>query len=110
MAGPLVVYVDVDDTLIRTAGNKRIPVSHVSEHVRMLAAAGAELYCWSTGGGPYAQSVAQELGIADLFAGFLPKPQVLIDDRAVSDWRRMIEVHPGECPRWTEEAYRRAIT
>lgn len=26
---PLVVYVDVDDTLIRTSGSKRIPVSEV---------------------------------------------------------------------------------
>lgn len=109
MEGPLVVYVDVDDTLIRTAGSKRIPVSHVTEHIRMLAAAGAELYCWSSGGGAYARSVAIELGIAELFAGFLPKPQVLIDDMAVSDWRRMIEVHPGECPRWTAEAYRQAV-
>ncbi len=47
MQGSLVVYVDVDDTLIRTVGSKRIPVSHVTEHVRMLAKAGAELYCWS---------------------------------------------------------------
>ena len=42
---PLVVYVDVDDTLIRTSGSKRIPVSGVVEHVRALASAGAELYC-----------------------------------------------------------------
>jgi hypothetical protein len=40
---PLVVYVDVDDTLIRTAGSKRIPIGSVIEHVRALAAAGAEL-------------------------------------------------------------------
>ncbi len=110
MQGSLVVYVDVDDTLIRTVGSKRIPVSHVTEHVRILAKAGAELYCWSSGGAAYARLVAVELGIEELFASFLPKPQVLIDDMAVSDWRRMIEVHPGECPRWTEEAYRQAVS
>lgn len=29
----LVIYVNVDDTLIRTAGSKRIPVSGVGDHV-----------------------------------------------------------------------------
>ena len=109
MLVPLVVYVDVDDTLIRTAGSKRIPVSGVTEHVRALATAGAELYCWSAGGGPYARSVAEGLGIAGLFAGFLPKPQVLLDDRAMSEWQRVIEVHPAECGRWTAAAYQRAV-
>ena len=109
MLVPLVVYVDVDDTLIRTAGSKRIPVSGVTEHVRALAVAGAELYCWSAGGGPYARSVAEELGIAGLFAGFLPKPQVLLEDRALSEWQRVVEVHPAECGRWTAEAYQRAV-
>jgi hypothetical protein len=106
---PLVVYVDVDDTLIRTAGGKRIPVSGVTEHVRALAAAGAELYCWSAGGGPYAQSVAEELGIAGLFAGFLPKPHLRLGDRALSEWQRVVEVHPTECGRWTAVAYQRAV-
>lgn len=109
MMVPLVVYVDVDDTLIRTAGGKRIPISGVTEHVRALAAAGVELYCWSAGGRQYALSVAEELGIAGLFTGFLPKPQVLLDDRALSQWQRLVEVHPAECGRWTAEAYQRAV-
>jgi hypothetical protein len=32
-----VVYVDVDDTLVRTVGTKRIPMSEVVEHVRALS-------------------------------------------------------------------------
>jgi hypothetical protein len=82
---PLVVYVDVDDTLIRTSGSKRIPVSGVIE------------------------SVAVGLGIAELFAGFLPKPQVLVDDRALAQWNRLIEIHPSECGRWNAEDYQRAV-
>ena len=109
MLVPLLVYVDVDDTLIRTAGGKRIPVSGVTEHVRSLAAARAELYCWSAGGGPYARAVAEGLDIAGLFAGFLPKPQVLLDDRVLSEWQRVVEVHPAECGRWTAAAYQRAV-
>lgn len=94
---PLVVFVDIDDTLIRTAGSKRIRISGVSEHVAALAEEGASLYCWSSGGGEYAQEVAEELGIAQHFVAFLAKPHAMIDDQDVSQWRRLAQVHPGRC-------------
>jgi hypothetical protein len=50
----LVVYVDVDDTLVRQTGSKRIPMVAVVEHVRQLHRAGATLFCWSAGGADYA--------------------------------------------------------
>jgi hypothetical protein len=106
---PLVVYVDVDDTLIRTAGSKRIPVSGVAQHVAALAAEGALLYCWSSGGADYAREVAVELGIDHCFAAFLPKPNVILDDQNVSQWRRLTQVHPGRCPVLSVEAYWRSI-
>lgn len=106
---PLVVYVDVDDTLIRTAGSKRIPVSGTSEHVRGLSEAGAILYCWSSGGGEYARAIADELKIADCFSGFLPKPNVIVDDQPVSDWRRLVEIHPGRLSAMTPADYRRDV-
>lgn len=83
----MVVYVDVDDTLVRWAGTKRIPIPRVIERVRSLHAEGAVLYLWSTGGADYAQSVAGDLGIERCFAGFLPKPTLIIDDQAVQDWQ-----------------------
>jgi len=83
----MVVYVDVDDTLVRWAGTKRIPIPRVIERVRSLHAEGAVLYLWSTGGAGYAQSVAADLGIERCFAGFLPKPTLIIDDQAVQDWQ-----------------------
>jgi phosphoglycolate phosphatase-like HAD superfamily hydrolase len=108
-ARPLVVYVDVDDTLVRSAGTKRIPVPAVVEHVRALKAQGAELYCWSTGGADYARRSAEELGIADCFAAFLPKPHVLLDDQPVGEWRGLLSVHPAECRGQTAEGYRRRL-
>lgn len=102
---PLIVYVDVDDTLIRTAGTKRIPVSGVAQHVSALAAEGAVLYCWSSGGAAYAEEVARELGIEKCFVAFLPKPHVLLDDQDVSKWRRLTQVHPGRCSTLSIEAY-----
>ena len=102
---PLVVFVDVDDTLIRTAGSKRIRVSGVSEHVASLAAEGALLYCWSSGGADYAREVAEELGIAQHFVAFLPKPHAMIDDQEVSQWRRLTQVFPGRCSHLSVDDY-----
>lgn len=89
-----VVFVDVDDTLVRSIGTKRIPMPRVIEKVRDLHADGATLYLWSSGGAEYAKVSAEELGIADCFAGFLPKPTLIIDDQAVSDWRYCTHVLP----------------
>lgn len=94
---PSVVFVDVDDTLIRSVGPKRIPMPAVVSRVRELHAAGAEMYCWSTGGAAYAKAAADELGIAGCFVGYLPKPDVMIDDQAVAEWRGCRLVRPGEC-------------
>ncbi|MFT2718800.1 hypothetical protein ACMT4L_02240 [Deinococcus sp. A31D244] len=47
---PLIVYVDVDETLVRNVGRSRVPIPGAIAHVRELAAQGAELYCWSSGG------------------------------------------------------------
>jgi Protein of unknown function (DUF705) len=90
----LVIYVDVDDTLVRSVGAKRIPMPAVVQHVRDLYAAGAILYCWSTGGADYARETARELGVQDCFAGYLPKPNVLVDDQAPTEWRRFVHVRP----------------
>jgi hypothetical protein len=96
MARPLVVFIDVDDTLVRSVGEKRIPMPRVVEHVRSLHASGAELYLWSTGGSTYARETATELGVGDCFVGFLPKPEVLIDDQLVTDWNRLLQIGPLE--------------
>jgi hypothetical protein len=88
----LVVY--VDDTLVRSAGTKRMPIPSVVAHVKELAKADAELYCWSTAGAEYARSTARELGIEALFVTFLPKPNVLIDDQDIGTWKRFTVVHP----------------
>jgi hypothetical protein len=103
---PLVVYVDVDDTLVRTVGTKRIPVPLVIEHVRSLKAQGAEMYCWSSGGAEYARTSASEFGIEDCFTGFLPKPNVVIDDQLIRDWKRFQEIDPRNTSGLTIEDYR----
>jgi predicted HAD superfamily phosphohydrolase YqeG len=96
-AARTVIYVDVDDTLVRTVGPKRIPMPAVVAYVKRLKGTGAELYCWSTGGAAYARAAAVELGIADCFITFLPKPNVILDDQAVADWRNCTHLLPGNC-------------
>ncbi len=107
MERPLYIYVDVDDTFVRSFSSKRIPIPSVIEHVKQLKKDGAQLYCWSSGGADYAKESAQEFDIADCFIGFLPKPMVVIDDVSLS--KQMIEIHPNECPRKSVNIYRKEI-
>lgn len=84
---PKTIFVDVDDTLVRSVGQTRIPMAAVIAHIRRLHDAGHLLYLWSSDSADYARASAEELGIAHCFQAFLPKPQAYIDDQAVADWR-----------------------
>lgn len=106
---PLVVYVDVDETLVRNVGRSRVPIPGAIAHVRELAAQGAELYCWSSGGAEYARDSAREVGLEGVFTAFLPKPQVMLDDQRVESWRRLVQVHPLSCPGESVASYREAL-
>ncbi len=95
MSRKFVIYVDVDDTLIRTVGRKQIPIPSCADYVRQQFAQGHTLYCWSRGGEEYARNVAISLGIADCFVSFLPKPDVLLDDRLEQSLAHCEFVHPN---------------
>ncbi|CAN5628636.1 hypothetical protein BH09VER1_BH09VER1_14550 [soil metagenome] len=89
-------YVDVDDTLIRSVGTKRIPMPATIAKVRSLKEDGWTLYCWSSVGVKYAKDSATELGIQDCFVDFLPKPTLMIDDLEPHDWPGFSITHPTE--------------
>ena len=93
---PMIYYVDVDDTLVRTIGAKRIPIPKTVAWVKTAHAAGNVLYLWSRGGASYAQATAAELGIESLFRAFLDKPDALIDDQDIGDWTHLRQSHPSE--------------
>jgi len=93
---PKVAYIDVDDTLVRSVGSKRIPIVAAVRHVKALKEEGWELYCWSSGGAVYSRTSAKELGIEDCFAGFLPKPDLMLDDLSPQSWRGFRVIHPAE--------------
>lgn len=101
----LIAYVDIDDTLIRSFGSKRIPMTDMVRHVRYLFQEGVALYAWSSGGGEYARASARELGLEECFQAFLPKPNVIIDDQSPADWRRLIHVRPGLAASKTAHQY-----
>lgn len=103
---PFAIYVDVDDTFVRSAGTKRVPMTAMIQHIRELKEQGAVLHCWSSGGATYAEQSAREFGIADCFIGFLPKPDVLLDDQNFGEWRGLKYVHPTACPGRTLEDYK----
>ena len=89
------IFVDVDDTLVRSVGTKRIPMPDVVARVRHLHGSGAALFLWSSGGAEYARNSARELGIEHCFEAFLPKPDVYLDDQAVHEWRDCRHVLPA---------------
>ncbi|XXF79483.1 HAD family hydrolase [Myxococcaceae bacterium GXIMD 01537] len=99
--GP-VIYVDIDDTLVRSFGSKRMPMLHMMALVRDLRARGARLYCWSSGGADYARASAEEVGLGGCFEAFLPKPRLLLDDVLVDQWR-LAQLHPSECSSLTAD-------
>ncbi len=103
------IYIDVDETFVRNYGSKQIPMPSVIKHIRDLKTEGAVMYCWSSGGADYAQASAKEFGIDDCFVGFLPKPEITIDDMQFSEWRNLLQVHPNECPGNTIETYRNKL-
>lgn len=90
-----VIFVDVDDTLIRSFGTKQIPIPNTIRYVRDMFNAGNMLYCWSRGGAQYSRDVATKLGIADCFVDFLPKPDVLVDDRLEQLLEHCEFIHPN---------------
>ena len=102
-------YVDVDDTLVRSFGSKRIPISGCIEFVKRLKESGTTLYCWSSGGAEYARRSAEELGIADCFEGFLSKPTFLVDDLAFQKWS-VLELHPNEASSSTGDEFLEGIS
>lgn len=91
-----IVYVDVDETLIRNYGRSRIPIPSVIRKVREIHQQGATLYCWSSGGDEYSRESTRELGIEECFIAFLLKPTLLIiDDQPVQDWKGLVYKHPN---------------
>ncbi len=109
MQNPFYIYVDIDETFLRNYGTKQIPIPTVIEHIKSLKAQGAILYCWSSGGAEYAKVSAEKFGISECFVGFLPKPNVTLDDTSFAQWRNLLEVHPNVCPQHTVESYKEEI-
>src|SRR4051812_44700749 len=71
------VFVDVDLTLVDERGGI---LPGAADSLRRLKQRGCHLFLWSTGGGEYARVVAERYQLAELFEGFLPKPDIIIDD------------------------------
>ena len=90
-----IVYVDVDDTLVRSAGNRASPDDN--RHSRGQTFEGRRellCICGVPAAQDYARKSAVELEIADCFAGYLPKPNVIIDDQPVEQWRGTRHIYP----------------
>ena len=91
-----IVFVDVDDTLIRTVSSKRIPIPATITKISELYNQDCQMYCWSSGGAEYAREIANELQIEHCFIGFLPKPDIMVDDQGPEKWTTLRVIHPNQ--------------
>ena len=57
----------------------------------------------------YAQNSAAEFGIDNIFTSYLPKPQVMIDDMSVNNWRKLLQIHPNSCVSMKLEDYEETL-
>jgi hypothetical protein len=88
------VFVDVDDTLIRSFGSKVIPNTRVIDKVVSLQKRGFKIYVWSSGGAEYSQKMATQVGIGAIVSGYFAKPKYIIDDQDVEKWINTKVIHP----------------
>ena len=88
------VFVDVDDTLIRSVGSKIIPNTRVIEKVRMLHQKGMTIIVWSTAGSEYAKRISENIGISEIISFYFTKPQYIIDDQEIDKWLNTKVIHP----------------
>ena len=63
-----------------------------------------ELFAWSDGGSEAARVHVVEAGVEDLFSGFLPKPNVLLDEHGVDEWPDVRVQAPGLLGAYTTES------
>jgi hydroxymethylpyrimidine pyrophosphatase-like HAD family hydrolase len=88
------VFFDVLDTLL---SEEDVPRPHAREVFRELRERGHEVYLWSGGGGAFAASAADLLGVADLIGGCFGKrhtPEVAVDF-AVDDDASVVDSYGG---------------
>ena len=89
-----IIYVDVDDTIMRSFGSKRIQMPLVITEIKKLYDMGHTLYCWSSGGKAYAKESDIFLEIDYCFVDFLPKPKIMIDDMSFNKWDYLEHILP----------------
>jgi hypothetical protein len=88
-----IIYIDVDDTLIRTFGTKQIPIPRSADYFRRM-------HMSYTDGVELEQTILETLrqssvSISDLSASFLPKPDIVLDDRLEILLEHCEFIHPN---------------
>ena len=78
------VYVDVDGTLLlwRERYGKGVPLINepLVNSLRHQHEGGTMIYLWSRGGAKHAEMAADFCGIKRIVAGYMHKPQMMVDD------------------------------
>jgi cation transport ATPase len=94
-----VIYIDVDGTLERSLLGFKTSNESMVDAIRRLHGEGMTIYIWSADGAEKAREAARRAGIESLCADFLPKPNLLVDDKPPSRWKDFKRLKPREMVR-----------
>ena len=61
MNGKKIIFIDIDDTLVRTYGLKRIPIPKTIQAIFRFHKEGSEIYLWSNGGSDYCKKNSKRI-------------------------------------------------
>ncbi len=87
------VFVDVDNTLILwTPAGPQLNTSLV-QRIKESQSDSVEFVLWSRRGRRYAQGIAEQYELTDLFVAIVGKPTAMFDDQGV-DWLENLRIYP----------------
>ena len=89
------VFVDVDDTLVLWVKGKPLLNERLVDRIRESQGELVEFVLWSARGRRYAQAIAEQFGVADLFCAVVGKPTSIFDDQGRA-WMGRIKVNTLE--------------
>lgn len=96
------VCIDVDLTVVDDKGQI---LEGARAGLLQLKEAGCHLFLWSNAGMEYARTTAARFHLSELFAGYAPKPDIVIDDAPATILNPFV-FNPHEEKSWPEMAAR----
>ena len=73
----ITVFIDIDGTITPDCGHTIFPLA--IETIQELSEK-SNIFIWSAGGFNYCEEIVNKLNLEEFICGFMPKPEIVIDD------------------------------